>query len=139
MVSEGASTTLRDNESECAQQRNLEGVVGVQIMGHKVQLQTRICGLDWLDNEISWEFQLIGGEPDEQQFVVGNIVDHGHSLIYNGWLGQLKGFFVLYEIRLIEMASCDGLYIGKLQSSLDHDVAYPRLEGFAQVVFDPGG
>ena len=43
------------------------------------------------------------------------------------------------EIRLIKMASCDGLQVGKLESSSDRDVAYLRLEGFARVVFDLGG
>ena len=43
------------------------------------------------------------------------------------------------EMRLIEMDSCDGLDIGRLESSLDRDVAYPRLDGFARVVFDLEG
>jgi len=42
------------------------------------------------------------------------------------------------KIRLIEMASCDGLDVGKLASSSDRDVAYPILVGFA-LVFDPRG
>jgi len=50
-----------------------------------------------------------------------------------------KGFFGLDEIKLIEMASCDGLQISRLESSSDRDVSYPRLEGFARAVFDPGG
>ena len=57
----------------------------------------------------------------------------------HGWLGQLEGFFGLDEIRLIEMASCDGLQVRRLEYSSDRDVAYPRLEGFVRVVFDLGG
>ena len=72
-----------------------------------------------------------GGELGEQQFVVGQVVDRGLPLTCHGWLGQLEGFFGLDKIRLIKMALCDGLQIGRLESSLDHDVAYPRLEGFA--------
>ena len=56
----------------------------------------------------------------------------------HGWLAQLKGFFGVDEIKLIEMSSCDGLDISRLEYSSDHDVAYPRLEGFARLVFDPG-
>ena len=59
---------------------------------------------------------------------MGQIVDHGLSLICHGRLGQLEGFFSLDEIRLIELASFDVLHIGRLESSLDRDVAYPRLE-----------
>ena len=40
---------------------------------------------------------------------------------------------------MIEMDSCDGLDIERLESSSDHDVSYPILEGFAQVVFDLEG
>lgn len=50
------------------------------------------------------------------------------------WLGQLEEFF-----GMIKMALCDGLQIGKLESSSDRDVPYPRLDGFAQVIFYPGG
>ena len=38
---------------------------------------------------------------------------------------------------MIEIASCDGLDISRVESSSDHDVAYSRLEGFVRVVFDP--
>ena len=43
------------------------------------------------------------------------------------------------EMRLIEMDSCDGLDIGRLESSSDCDVAYSRLEGFERVLFDLEG
>ena len=88
---------------------------------------------------MGWEFWWIGGEPGEQQFVVGQIVNRGLLLICHGQLGQLEGFFGMDEIRLIEMASCDGLQIDMLESSLDRGVANPRLVGFACGVFDPGG
>ena len=86
--------------------------------------------------EIGWEFWWIGGEPSEQQFFVGKIVDHGLPLTCHGWLGQLADCFGWDEIRLIEMASCDGLDIGRLESSSDRDVAYRTLVGIARVVFD---
>lgn len=57
----------------------------------------------------------------------------------HGWLGQLEGYFGMYDIRLIEMASFDGLQDGRLESSSDCDVTYPRLVGFARLVFDLGG
>ena len=57
----------------------------------------------------------------------------------HGWLGKIEGFFGMDKIKLIEMGSCDGLDIGKLESSLDHGVAYPILEGFSRVIFDPEG
>ena len=60
-------------------------------------------------------------------------------LICHGWLGQPKDLFGMDEINMIEMDSCDGLQIGRLESSSYCDVAYPRLEGFSCVVFDPGG
>lgn len=100
-------------------------------MEQRVQLKTWICGLDWIGNEIGWQFWWIGGEPGEQQFVVGQILDHGLPLISHGWLGQLEGFFGMEEMKLIEMASSDGLDIGRLESSSDRDVAYLRLVGFA--------
>ena len=104
-----------------------------------VQLKTQTFGLDWLGSEIGWEFWLIGGEPGEQQFVVGQVSDHGLPLIFDVWLGQLEGFFGMDEIWLIEMDSPDGQDIGRLESSSDRGVAYLRLVGFARVVFDPGG
>lgn len=67
------------------------------------------------------------------------IVGRELMLACHEWLGQLEGFFGMDEIRLIEMASCDGMDIGKLESSLDCDVAYPRLVGFARFVFHQGG
>lgn len=54
----------------------------------------------------------------------------------HGWLGQVKGLFGMDKIRLIKMASCDVLQVGKLESSLDRNVSCPRLVGFARVVFD---
>ena len=57
----------------------------------------------------------------------------------HGWLGQLEGFFGMDKINMIEMTSCDGLQVGRLESSLDCDVAYLRLEGFARVLIDPRG
>ena len=108
-------------------------------MEQRVQLDTCRCGLDWIGSEIGCELWWIGGEPGEQQFVVGHIVDHGLPLMCHGWLGQLKVLFGMDEIRLIEMASCDGLDIGRLESSSDHGVAHSRLVGFSRVVFDPGG
>jgi len=50
---------------------------------------------------------------------------------FHGWLGQLKAFFGMDEINMIEMASCDGIHIGRLESSLDCNVAYLRVEVFA--------
>ena len=41
-------------------------------------------------------------------------LDRGIPMSFHGCLGQIKGFFGMDEIRLIEMASCDGLDIGKL-------------------------
>lgn len=49
----------------------------------------------------------------------------------HGWLGQLKGEFGMDEIRLIEMDSCDGIQVGRLESSSDRDVSYPIFVGFA--------
>ena len=43
------------------------------------------------------------------------------------------------EIRMIEIDSCDGIQINRLESSSDRDVAYSRLEGFARVAFDLAG
>ena len=60
-------------------------------------------------------------------------------MIFHGSLGELKDYFGMDDIGMINIASCDGLQIGSLVSSLDCDVAYPRLEGCARVVFDPGG
>jgi len=54
-------------------------------------------------------------------------------------LGKIEGFFAMDEVKLIEMASCDGVHIGRLESSSECDVAYLRLVDFAQVVFDLGG
>lgn len=56
-----------------------------------------------------------------------------------GSLGQLENCFGMDKIGFIEISSCDGLQIGGPVYSLDHDIAYPRLEGFVRVVFDPGG
>ena len=100
-------------------------------MEQRVQLKTWRCGLDWLGGEISWEFWWIGGEPSEKQFIVGKIIDHGLLLTFHGWLGQLEDFFGMDDISMIEIDSCDGLYIRKLKSSSDLDVAYSRLEGFS--------
>ena len=60
-------------------------------------------------------------------------------MIFHGWLGKIEGFFAMDEVKLIEMASCDGVHIGRLESSSECDVAYLRLVDFAQVVFDLGG
>lgn len=60
-------------------------------------------------------------------------------MIFHGWLGQIDDLFDMDEIRMIEIASCDGLQIGRLESSSDRDVAYRILKGYAQVVFDPRG
>ena len=38
---------------------------------------------------ISWEFWWIGGEPTEQQFVVGKIIDHGLPMTHHRSLGHL--------------------------------------------------
>ena len=57
-------------------------------MEQRVQLKTWRCGLDWLGSEIGWEFWWIGGKPSEQQFVVGQIADHGLLLICHGWRGR---------------------------------------------------
>lgn len=94
-------------------------------------------GLDSLGNGFGCEFSWIVGQLGEKQFVVGKSVDHGLLLIFHGWLGQLEGFFG--QVRLIERASCDGLNIGKLESSLDPDVAYLRVEAFVCIVFDTRG
>jgi len=40
---------------------------------------------------------------------------------------------------LIDIASCDGMNIHRLVSSLDRNVSYSILEGFSQVLFDLGG
>jgi len=45
-------------------------------MEHRVELKAWICGLNWLGSEIGWVFWWIGGTSGEQQFVVGQIVDH---------------------------------------------------------------
>lgn len=94
-------------------------------MEQRVQLKTWKCGLDRLHGEMGEEFWWIGGKPGEQQFVVVQFIDHGLSLMCHGWLGQRKGFFSMNEIKLIEMASCDGQQVGKLKSSSDRGVAYP--------------
>ena len=60
-------------------------------------------------------------------------------MICHGWLGQLEGFFGMDEMRLIDMDSCDGLDIGKLEYSSNSGIAYLRLVGFSLVVFDLGG
>ena len=60
-----------------------------------------------------------------------HITNYGLPLIFHRWLGHLEGFFGLDEIRLIEMDSCDGLDIGRLEYSSGRDVAYPRLVRFA--------
>lgn len=52
-------------------------------------------------------------------------------MIFHGSLGQLEDFFSMDEIDLIKIGLCDGLQIGRLAYSLDHDATYPRLEGFA--------
>ena len=57
---------MRDSEYENAQQSNSERVLGVYIMKQRVQINTLTCGLDWIGN---------------------NIVNHGLSLIFHGWLG----------------------------------------------------
>ena len=108
-------------------------------MEQMVQLKTWTFGLDWLGSEIGWEFWLIGGEPGEQQFVVGQVADHGLPLIFDVWLGQLKDCFGMDEIGVIKIASCDRLQIGRLVSSLDRDVAYPRLEESERIMFGAGG
>jgi len=59
-------------------------------------------------------------------------------MYFHVWLGKIKDFLGMDEINMIEMDSCVGLHIGRLESSLDHDVAYLILEGFSRVVFDPG-
>ena len=102
-------------------------------------MNTWRCGLDWLGSAIGWEFCWIGGDPGEQQFVVGKIIDHGLPLIVHGWLGHLEDFFSMDEINMIENISCDGIHVGRLESSLDCDVAYQILEGFPRVIFNPGG
>jgi len=53
-------------------------------------------------------------------------------------LRKLEGFFGMHKVRLIEVDSSDGVHFGTVESSFDHDVAYPRLVGFAQELFDPG-
>lgn len=127
-----------DSELECAQQRNSKGVAGVSIMEKRVQLKKWRCGLNRL-HDLGWEFWWIGGEPSAFQYVVWQLLDRGLHMSCHGWLGQLEGFFHMDEIKLIKMASCDGLDIGILKYSSDHDIAYLRLELFSQLVFDPGG
>ena len=43
------------------------------------------------------------------------------------------------DIMMIDIASCDGLQVSKLESSSDHDLTYPRLVGFSWAIFDLGG
>ena len=100
-------------------------------MEQRVQLKTWRRDIDRLHGEMGWEFWWIGGEPGILQYVVWQFVDHGRPLSCHGWLGQLEDFFGLDEIRLIEMASCDGLHIDRQEASSDRSVAYPRLEGFS--------
>jgi len=57
------------------------------------------------------------------------VVYHELPLTFHGFLGNLKDLFDMDYIGLIEIASCDGMEIGRLVSSLDHDVAYLRVEG----------
>ena len=99
-------------------------------MEHRVQLKTRRCDLDWLGIEIGGEFWWIGGELGEQQFVIRNVFYHGIPLNFHGWLGQLKDLFGMDDIKLIEMASCDRLQVGRLKSSSDHGVACLIVVGF---------
>ena len=37
-------------------------------------------------------------------------------MIFHGWLGQLEDCFGMDEVWLIEIASCDGLDVGRLVS-----------------------
>lgn len=100
------------------------------MMEQRVQLKTRKCGIDWLGSKIGQELQWIDGDPSDQQFVVGQVANHGLPFICNGNLGQLESLFGMDEIRIIEIASYDGLQIRKLVPSLHRGVAYMRLEGY---------
>lgn len=53
------------------------------------QLKTWRCGLGWLGGKIGWEFWWIGSELGQQQFVVGQITDHGLPMACHRSLGQL--------------------------------------------------
>jgi len=57
------------------------------------------------------------------------VVDHEFLLTFHGFLGKLENLFDMDDIGLIEIASCDGMEIGILVSSLDRDVAYMRVDG----------
>ena len=58
---------------------------------------------------MGWELWWIDGKPSALQYVVWQFADRGLPLSCHGWLEQLEGFFSMDKIRLIEMASCDGL------------------------------
>ena len=108
-------------------------------MEQSIQLRVWRCGLDTLHSDMVWEFWWISDEPGALQYVVWRFVDRGILMSCHGWLGQLEDFFSMVEINMIEIASCDGLHVGMLESSLDRDVAYLRSHGFARMVFDLGG
>lgn len=40
------------------------------------------------------------------------------------------------DINMTNIASCDGLEISRIESSLDNDVTYLRLDGFTRVIFN---
>lgn len=101
-------------------------------------MKTWRSGLDQIDIKNSWEFQCIGGDSGDEQFIARKIVDRGLLFTCHGWLRKLEGFFGMHKVRLIEVDSSDGVHFGTVESSFDHDVAYPRLVGFAQELFDPG-
>lgn len=108
-------------------------------MEPRIQLNTWRCGLEWLGNEIGWEFWWIGGEPGEKQFVVGKVIEHGLPMNFYGLLEQLEDCIGIEKICMIKIASCDGKHVGRLVSSLDCDVAHMILQVCACVVFDTGG
>lgn len=80
---------------------------------------------------MGWEFWWIGGGPGALQYVVWRFADCVISMYYHGWLGKIEEFFGMDKINMIEIDSCDRLQVGMIESSSDHDVAYPILEGFA--------